>query len=345
MDGINKMKCLPLRLPRFLVILLTAGLLASSQLTLAAPRSALVIGNAAYAEQSPLMNTLNDARDIAQKLRENGFKVSLHLDLNRKDLARAVNTFIRDVSGSSGVALLYYSGHGIQVDGVNYLVPVDAELQDALDVPNEAVSLDQILAGMDGRGDEALNLVILDACRNNPYQRGGARSISGKGLAKAAVPSSGTLILYATRPGETASDNPEGRNGLFTKHLLAAMDKPQIQIEDAFKLVAKQVYLESERVQSPWMEGVLFGQFYLHANVQPAPAASSAASVSTPRLFPSPVTTSQASPPQEDSQLSSVVGEVFANLKKPRPTEAQGDTQNPVPLTETIKKVFKGTAP
>lgn len=224
-------------------------------------RLALVIGNARYSDEAPLVNTGNDARDIADKLEGLGFRVTRHLDLDRRALGQAVTDFVRRVRGSQADALIYYSGHGLQVGGKNYLVPVDARIRDELDVPNEAIPVDRLLAGLGERGDEAVNLVILDACRNNPFQKDGAKSIGDKGLARVTAPS-GTLILYATRPGETASDNPRGRNGLFTQHLLEALDAPGQQVEDAFKQVAADVYRASGRQQSPWFEGVLFGRFY-----------------------------------------------------------------------------------
>ncbi len=121
--------------------------------------------------------------------------------------------------------------------------------------------MDRILGTLGDRGDDAVNLVILDACRNNPFKKHGTRAIGDKGLARVSAPS-GTLILYATKPGETASDNPKGRNGLFTKHLLQAMDKVGVQVEEGFKQVALNVYRESRKSQSPWQEGVIYGRFY-----------------------------------------------------------------------------------
>ncbi len=229
-------------------------------------RLALVIGNAAYPDD-PLVNTVNDAADMAAKLDELGFRVTKHTNLRRRALARALTDFVREARGEDGVALFYYSGHGLQVDGRNYLVPVDAEIRDALDVPVEAIAVDRLLAGLGDRGESAINLLILDACRDNPYGGSGKKGLGDKGLARVTAPS-GTLILYATRPGETASDNPGGRNGLFTKHLLAAIDDPGVAVEDAFKEVARHVYRDSRKAQSPWQEGVIFGQFYFRP---PAP--------------------------------------------------------------------------
>nr|WP_295445429.1 caspase family protein [uncultured Thiodictyon sp.] len=245
-------------------------------------RAALVIGNAVYRGEAPLINTRNDSADMARKLTALGFRVTEHQDLGRRDLARVLNDFVRQVRGSDGVALFYYSGHGLQMGGKNYLVPVDAQLGDELDVPSEAVPIDTLLAGLGQRGDNAVNLLILDACRNNPYQRSDRKAIGDKGLARVEAPS-GTLILYATRPGETASDNPGGRNGLFTQHLLATLDQPGGQVEETFKQVARAVYTASGKAQSPWQEGVLFGQFYF------APPAVGPVAQAVPPPRPPPV--------------------------------------------------------
>jgi formylglycine-generating enzyme required for sulfatase activity len=224
-------------------------------------RQALVIGNAAYTGEPVLVNTRNDSVDMARKLIGLGFRVTAHQDLGRRDLARALTDFVRQVRGSDGVALFYYSGHGLQVGGRNYLVPVDAQLHDALDVPNETIPVDTLLAGLGERGDSAVNLIVLDACRNNPYLRSDRKAIGDKGLARVEAPG-GTLILYATRPGETASDNPAGRNGLFTQHLLTALDQPGVPVEETFKQVARGVQRDSKKAQTPWQEGLILGQFY-----------------------------------------------------------------------------------
>ena len=231
-------------------LLACALLLAATAASAASGRDALVIGNAAYEDQPPLVNTLNDARDMAAKLEELGFAVTKVENADRRALTRAVNDFIRRVRGSDGVALVYYSGHGLQANGRNYLLPVDAQIHDQLDIPTEGLAMERLLAGLDGRGDQAVNLLILDSCRDNPYTQ--AKGIGGKGLARLDDPPSGSLILYATKPGQTASDNPGGRNGLFTKHLLAALDRPGVKVEDAFKEVAREVIRESRRAQYPW---------------------------------------------------------------------------------------------
>lgn len=242
----------------------------------AAPaRHALVIGNAAYQQQPELVNTINDARDVAAKLDELGFDVTRVENTDRRLLTRRINEFLREVRESDGVALLYYSGHGLQVSGQNYLLPVDAQIEDELDVPTEGLALDRVLQGLGDRGDSAVNLIILDSCRDNPYRRSGTRSLGSRGLARMSAPS-GTLILYATRPGETASDNPRGRNGLFTKYLLQALDQPGIEVEDAFKEVARNVRRESGKTQLPWQEGLILGRFSFRPQAPPSTLAQPA---------------------------------------------------------------------
>ncbi len=234
-------------------------LLGFTNLAVAESRVALVIGNAAYKNESPLSNTLHDARDVAGVLERAGFEVIAVENGSRRDMNETIGRFLRRLRATQSVGLVYYSGHGLQVRGKNYLVPVDARIRSEWDVANEGVSVERLLAEMDGRGDGVTNLVILDACRNNPYQSD--KGIGDKGLARVTAPSS-TLILYATRPGKTADDNPRERNGLFTKHLLSAMERKGAEVEEAFREVIRKVYRESGREQYPWKEGALLERFY-----------------------------------------------------------------------------------
>lgn len=222
------------------------------------PRSALVIGNAAYRHVPPLVNTLNDAHDIATDLRQAGFQVTEVHDADLATLIDTIDKFVKQLHQAGGVGLLYYSGHGIQVDGRNYLAPIDVELKNKSRIKYEAFALDDAIAPMGGRGGGAINLVILDACRDNPFAA--SRGTSDRGLARVEAPES-TLILYATKPGQTADDNPQGRNGLFTKHLRHALQRAGVNVEMAFSEVVKRVYEESGQKQYPWKEGVLLNEF------------------------------------------------------------------------------------
>ncbi len=244
---------------RHLILILLSLLPAFGMTAQAAQhRQALVIGNAAYRYANPLVNTLNDARDIANELRATGFQVSEIYDADLDHLIDAMDKFVTRLHEQGGVGVLYYSGHGVQVDGENYLVPIDARLKRKSRIKYEAYALNDALSRMGGRGADSINLVVLDACRDNPFAS--TRGMGGKGLARVEAPES-TLILYAAKPGQTASDNPEGHNGLFTKYLRQAIRRPGMNVENAFSEIVKQVYQESGRAQYPWKEGVLLHPF------------------------------------------------------------------------------------
>jgi len=217
-------------------------------------RLALVIGNAAYPGVAALKNPVNDATDIAAKLKTLNFKVTLKTDVGLKDMLRALTEFGDKIQKGAEV-LFFYAGHGMQVRGRNYLIPIDAAIRTESAVSSEAVDVDQLL---DKLSPARLSMVILDACRNNPFERrfrGG-----GQGLASINAPN-GTLIAYATAPGKTAADG-EGRNGLYTQELLAAMDTGGLRIEDVFKHVRVSVMEKSGDAQTPWESSSLTGDFY-----------------------------------------------------------------------------------
>ena len=219
-------------------------------------RVALVIGNADY-KKAPLINPVNDAKDMAVKLQSLGFTVITRTNLNTKQIGGALREFKSKLKPGS-VALVYYAGHGIQIKGENYLPAVDAEITSEEDVPYQSISIKQIMDVLD-ESKSRLNLVFLDACRNNPYARS-FRSGSGDGLARFQAPS-GTIISYATRPGSVAADG-KGRNGLYTEYLLKAMDLSNEPIEQALKTVVREVRSASKGAQEPWMEGSIDGDFY-----------------------------------------------------------------------------------
>ncbi len=179
-------------------------------------RLALVIGNAAYKNEAPLTNTLNDARDVAAKLRILGFDVELKKNPNQRALRRTINRFLGKVGRQNGIALVYFSGHGVQdADRTNYLLPVDARIEIQYDIAADGVAVNHVLNSMGRRPSGAVSLVVLDACRNNPFSKG-LESVS-RGLARVGATPGGSLVLYAASPGQTASDNPGRRNGLFAE--------------------------------------------------------------------------------------------------------------------------------
>jgi tetratricopeptide (TPR) repeat protein len=237
----------------------------------AEPRIALVIGNGAYTE-GPLANPVNDARDMAASLSQLGFEVLSGVNLNRRQMEDLIREFGRKIRGG-GVGMFYFAGHGVQVGGANYLIPVGATINGEAEVKYEAVDAGFALAQME-EARNRLNIVVLDACRNNPFARSFRSSSSGLASIDAPV---GTLIAYATAPGRTASDG-SGRNGLYTKELLAAMRVPGLKIEDVFKRVRSEVRRQSNNQQIPWEASSVEGDFYFSTtDVRPAPTVATPA--------------------------------------------------------------------
>jgi len=216
---------------------------------------ALVIGNSNY-KIGFLKNPKNDAYDIAKALRKLNFKVILEIDSTQEKMDNAMFRFGKALSAGS-VGLFYYAGHGVQVNGSNYLIPVHANIKKESDVKYKALNLSVVLDEM-REAQTGLNIVMIDACRDNPLPKG-SRS-SKRGLTRVSSPN-GSIIIYSTGPGTTASDGT-GRNGLFSKYLLRNISKPNLSIEKVMKNVSKQVQIESKNKQIPWIESSFTGDFY-----------------------------------------------------------------------------------
>jgi uncharacterized caspase-like protein len=227
-------------------------------------RIALVIGNSKY-PSAPLKNPANDARDMAGALRRLGFQVIEKTDVSQKEMNRAITQFGEKLATDS-IAIFFYAGHGMQVRGKNYLIPIDAQIASENSVRSETVDVDSVL---DQLTASSLNVVILDACRNNPFERK-FRSAGG-GLAQMDAPK-GTLIAYATAPGKVASDG-EGRNGLYTQELLKLIQTPGLPVEGVFKKVRASVARATGDNQIPWEASSLTGDFYFKRPVAGAPPA------------------------------------------------------------------------
>lgn len=221
-------------------------------------RLALVIGNGIYQHGGILANPENDASDIAAKLTQLGFTVMLYQNLDQKGFKKAIDDFGAKLAGYD-IGLFYYAGHGIQVKGSNYLIPVDANLSSENDVEYDCVDAGRLLAKMEDAGSTT-NIIILDACRDNPFERSWRRSTHGQGLAFMTAPA-GSLISYATSPGATASDG-SGRNGLFTSALLNYIDEPGLSVLEVFQKVRTFVRENSNGDQVPWESTSLEGNFY-----------------------------------------------------------------------------------
>ena len=228
-------------------------------------RVALVIGNSKYLHATQLANPANDAADISQVLRKLGFDVIEGRDLDRRGMEDRIRAFGRKLEAGADLALLFYAGHGMQVGGRNYLVPVDAKLERSGDLTLDTIELGQILAQMEA--EKRVNLVFLDACRDNPLARSFARSLGtrsasvGSGLAQ--VQSAiGTMIAYATQPDNVALDG-EGRNSPFTTALLKYIATPKLEIGSIMKRVRADVIATTREKQVPWDHSSLVGDVIL----------------------------------------------------------------------------------
>ncbi|HEY0522692.1 MAG TPA: caspase family protein, partial [Stellaceae bacterium] len=230
-------------------------------------RLALVIGNGGYPE-APLRNPVNDATAMGRTLKKLNFQVVELHDASRKQIAQAILDFGEKLK-RGGVGLFYYAGHGVQVRGQNYLVPVDASITSEGSIGFEAIAVESVTDQMGDAGNR-INLIILDACRNNPFERrlrGGPRGLAAMDAAR------GTLIAYATAPGSTAADG-DGQNGLYTEELLRSLREPGLKVEEVFKRVRTGVVQKTNGQQTPWESSSLTGDFVFNQTIiiQPPPA-------------------------------------------------------------------------
>jgi hypothetical protein len=253
---------------RFLIAALSiAGLLISGTAAFADKRVAFVVGNGAYRNAAPLPNPAIDAKSMASVLRNIGFDVVEGTNLTRDKMTEKLLDFGKKAEGAD-VALFFYAGHGIAINGINYLLPVDADIKSEMDVKlgsaiNIDVTLDQTMA------DAKVKLVFLDACRDNPFaarikSNSATRSVSvQQGLAEMKS-GEGTLIAFATGPGQTALDGQEGTNSPFTRALMANIASPGVEIQQAMTKVRAQVNEETNKGQLPWGHTNLIGSVYLN---------------------------------------------------------------------------------
>ncbi len=219
-------------------------------------RLALVIGNQAY-PRAPLANPRNDATAVAAVLERLGFSVTRGTDLSRRQTRETVSAYLSALNDGDQ-SFVYYSGHGIQVKGENYLVPIDFAAEAESDVEDEAYRVGRLLDGLADRKPR-LSVVVLDACRDNPFKttRSGTRGLSGMNAGE------GTLIAFATSPGRTAEDGPPGGHGLFTASLLDHLARPGLEVEALFKSIREEVAERSQMTQVPWSSTSIVGIFYL----------------------------------------------------------------------------------
>lgn len=341
------------------VLLLAATLLAISAraqapVITAAPfageqRIALVIGNGNYAS-SPLLNSVNDARAVRRALTELGFQVNLLENATLKEMAGAARQFGDKLRSGGGVGVFYFAGHGMQIKGKNYLIPVAADLMREDEVAYTAMDAAALLDKMESARNR-INIVILDACRNNPFARS---SRSGtQGLVQMDAPA-GSYIAFATAPGKVASDESDGGdvNGLFTRHLVAALRTPGLKVEDVFKQVRVKVMQESSGEQVPWDNSSLTGDFYFNpssiASAEPQPPArpvtSPAAPPAAPTVLASAASRGLAVPAASQKTLQPVASESEL-AAKPRATPAPTRTQEPITIASIARPAPAAPAP
>ena len=255
----------------------------------AARRVALVIGNAAYAHAPALRNSTNDATDVAAALTQYGFSVIEGTDLSQESMDNALMEF-RALAQDAEAAMFYYAGHGVQVSGENYLLPVDADIEHQSQVRYRSMALGQVMSILEDTRAQ-FKVVVLDACRDNPFAS--MRSMAG-GLANLSSAPSGSFVAFATAPGRRASDNPTGRNGLFTAALLEEMRSPGVELTQMFRQVRGRVARESGSAQEPWQSGSYSGDFYFLPPGGVAPVATTPQLVSAPMAGAAPASSASA---------------------------------------------------
>src|ERR1700739_1636246 len=272
------------------VILSLICMLFTAHSALADKRVAFVVGNGAYKNVAQLPNPPIDAKAMAGVLRNVGFEVVEGVNLTRDKMTEKLLDFGKRAQGAD-VAVFYYAGHGIAISGTNYLLPVAAEIKSEMDVKlgaaiNIDLTLDQTM------GDAKVKLVFLDACRDNPFaakikSNSATRSVSVQSGLAEMKSGEGTLIAFATGPGQTALDGQEGTNSPFTRALTAHITEPGVEIQQAMTEVRAQVSDETSKGQLPWGHTNLTGSVYLNpAAPPPAPTAAAAPATSgtTPAL-------------------------------------------------------------
>jgi Caspase domain len=287
------------------------------------PRVALLIGNSAYPE-APLRNPVNDVRAMAQALRDLGFTVMLYENATKRTMETAIVEFGQRLA-DGGVGAFYYAGHGLQVRGHNYLVPVDAQIESEAQTRIVTVDVELLLEQM-AEAKNRVNMVILDACRNNPFERrmrGASRGLAAVDAAR------GTLVAYATAPGSVAADG-DGKNGLYTEELLQALRVPGLKVEEVFKRVRVNVARRSNGAQTPWESSSLTGDLVVNeqagGKVPPAALAAPPSATDREALFWSSVKDGT-DPGGFEAYLKQYPDGTFASLARQRLASASQQTR------------------
>ncbi|PUE32734.1 hypothetical protein B9Z35_04160 [Limnohabitans sp. Jir61] len=242
------------------VFLVTVSIANYTQAQLEEDRVAFVIGNSDYVGSAKLANPTNDSSAISDELKKLGFETYLFQNLKVEDVSALKQQLEARLKRNSRL-IFYYAGHGVQLESKNYLLPINASFKNPDTLANQSLYLGDILQAIQ-KSRPRLSVVVLDACRDNPFGSDKSGSSSKGGLARVDPPAS-TVIFYATRPGGTASDG-EDKNGLFTKSLLAELKKPEVTLEVIFRRVSTSVYEISKGDQEPWIEGVIREEFVVN---------------------------------------------------------------------------------
>jgi type VI secretion system VasD/TssJ family lipoprotein len=231
-------------------------------------RVALVIGNGRYPDL-PLNNPEHDARLIAQTLRSLDFEVGEHLNLNAHEFKRVVREFGRRMDDDLVASVFYYAGHGVQIGGRNFLLPIDIAMRDEAEVRDEAIDLQEALLAHVDRVRPRARIFIIDACRNDPFA---TRRLARKadGLAEMAAP--GALIAFSASPGKVAEDGPVGGNSVYTRHLAAELRNPGVEVEEMMKAVRVKVLRDTDQRQIPWVNTSMVVNFMFNPAAAPAVA-------------------------------------------------------------------------
>ncbi|HEV7682047.1 MAG TPA: caspase family protein [Pyrinomonadaceae bacterium] len=297
-------------------------------------RIALVLGNGAYQNVAGLKNPPNDATLLAATLRKLGFEVTVGTDKSQREMKQLIREFGQRLRGGGGVGLFYFAGHGVQARGHNYLIPVDADIQTEADLEDVAVDVNYVLNMMDD-AQNALNIAILDACRNNPFARS-FRSAQ-EGLAQVKAPT-GTLIAYATSPDSVAADGG-GANSPYAEELTKQIQVSGVLLETMFRRVAEQVSSRSGGRQEPWYSANVKGDFYFGGE----PATSYQANGINPRLDPAAFELSywesikNSSDPEDfESYLQRFPNGQFAELARRRAAAARSTLQSSKVQAENV---------
>ena len=307
------------------VLFCTLGVLAVASPGVAATRLALILGNSNYVAAPPLENPSNDAADLAQALRRVGFEVIEQRNATRDAMARAIRDFSERLRGAD-IALFFYAGHGLQMNGENYLVPVDAKIESPADVRFDTISLGDIQQEMEARG--RTSIIILDACRNNPFAeklaRGG-RALATRGLSRLDAAGAGSLIVYSTQPDAVALDGAD-RNSPFTAALLKNIETPGLEVRQMMSRVRRDVLQATDNRQTPWDSSSLVGDVYLAGSANAA--ASANAQQAAPNSAPAQVAQAPSAVPSAATAPAGVAGASNAAKECDRLT-AQGQNGDP----------------